>query len=121
MKIMKVELFKSTGKITRTIIGGFFVFLLSSCSGFETHPYDVNIKGEKDINAKNMAIIEKEFANKEELRIAFISDTHLLGIDVCLPLDVHIVGMCLETATRREQKDEESPDYRSGASSCRFK
>ena len=29
-----------------------------------THPYDVNIKGETGINAKQMAIIEKEFANK---------------------------------------------------------
>ena len=74
---MKVKLFKSTGRSARTIIGGFLVFLLSSCSGFETHPYDVNIKGETDINAKQVAIIEKEFANKEELRIAFISDTHL--------------------------------------------
>ena len=77
MKIMKVELFKSTGKIALAIVGGFLVHLLLSCSGFETHPYDVNIEGEKDINAKNMAIIEKELANKEELRIAFISDTHL--------------------------------------------
>ena len=61
----------------KTILPAVLTVLISSCSGFETHPYDVNIKGEKGINAKQMAIIEKEFANKEELRIAFISDTHL--------------------------------------------
>jgi hypothetical protein len=49
-----------------------------SCSGaFDIHPYDVNIKGETGINAKQMAIIEKQFANKDTLRVAFISDTHL--------------------------------------------
>ena len=61
----------------KTILPAVLTVILSSCSGFETHPYDVNIEGETGINAKQMAIIEKEFANKEELRIAFISDTHL--------------------------------------------
>ena len=40
--------------------------LLSSCGDvFDTHPYDVNVKGETDINAKQIAVIEKQFANKE--------------------------------------------------------
>ncbi len=53
--------------------------LLMSCSGglFDIHPYDVNVKGESDINAKQMAVIESKFANRDTLRIAFISDTHL--------------------------------------------
>ena len=52
--------------------------LLSSCGDvFDTHPYDVNVKGETDINAKQIAVIEKQFANKDTLRVAFISDTHL--------------------------------------------
>ena len=52
--------------------------LLSSCGDvFETHPYDVKVKGETDINAKQIAVIEKQFAQKETLRVAFISDTHL--------------------------------------------
>ena len=52
--------------------------LLASCSDlFDTHPYDVDIKGETGINAKQMAIIESKFANKDTLRVAFISDTHL--------------------------------------------
>ena len=37
--------------------------LLSSCGDvFDTHPYDVNVKGETDINAKQIAVIEKQFA-----------------------------------------------------------
>ena len=54
------------------------VLLLSSCSGvFDIHPYDVNVHGEKDINAKQMKVIESKFADKKTLRVAFISDTHL--------------------------------------------
>ena len=48
----------------------------------------------------------------------FLNDCHLLGIDACFSLDVHIVGMCLETATRQKQMDEESPNYRQGYFSC---
>ena len=52
--------------------------LMTSCDGaFDIHPYDVNVKGEIGINAKQMAIIESRFADKETLRVAFISDTHL--------------------------------------------
>ena len=58
------------------LIGLTVVF--SSCSDmFDTHPYDVDVKGETGINAKQMAIIEKQFANKDTLRVAFISDNHL--------------------------------------------
>ena len=54
------------------------VLLLSSCSKvFDIHPYDVNVHGEKDINAKQMKVIESKFADKKTLRVAFISDTHL--------------------------------------------
>lgn len=54
------------------------VLLFSSCDGlFDTHPYDVNIDGETGINAKQIATIESKFTNKETLRVAFISDTHL--------------------------------------------
>lgn len=51
------------------------VALLSSC--FDIHPYDVDVDGEKGINAKQMKIIETRFADKDTLRVAFISDTHL--------------------------------------------
>ena len=47
------------------------VLLLSSCSGvFDIHPYDVNVHGEKDINAKQMKVIESKFADKKTLRVA---------------------------------------------------
>lgn len=52
--------------------------LITSCEGaFDIHPYDVNIKGETGINARQIAAIEKQFTNKDTLRVAFISDTHL--------------------------------------------
>jgi predicted phosphodiesterase len=60
----------------------FSAFLLSSCdSVFDIHPYDVDVDGETDINVKQMAIIENKFANKDTLRVAFISDTHLWHAD----------------------------------------
>ena len=54
------------------------VTLLLSCNDmFDIHPYDVNVKGETGINAKQISVIEKQFEDIETLRVAFISDTHL--------------------------------------------
>lgn len=54
------------------------LLLLVSCDEtFQTHPYDVNIKGETGINSRQMAEIERRFADRDTLRVAFISDTHL--------------------------------------------
>jgi len=51
--------------------------LLTACDDvFQVHPYDVDIDGKKDINATYISIIENRFANKDTLRVAFISDTH---------------------------------------------
>ena len=70
--------FRPIDSFARTIVLGFVILLLSSCDDlFDTHPYDVNVHGDKGINARQMAIIEKQFANKDTLRVAFISDTHL--------------------------------------------
>ena len=53
------------------------VSLLAACDKvFDVHPYDVNIKGEKNINAKQIALIEERTHDKETIRFAFISDTH---------------------------------------------
>ncbi len=53
------------------------VLVLCGCEGaFDIHPYDVNIKGPKGINATNTAIIERRCLGKDTLRIAVISDTH---------------------------------------------
>ena len=56
--------------------------LLASCDDvFQTHPYDVNIKGETEINARQLSAIERDFSDKDTLRIAFISDTHIWHTD----------------------------------------
>ena len=58
------------------------IVLLASCDDvFQTHPYDVHIKGEHNLNTKNMARIEEAFTDNDTLRIAFISDTHLWHSD----------------------------------------
>ena len=42
------------------------VSLLAACDKvFDVHPYDVNIKGEKNINAKQIALIEERTHDKE--------------------------------------------------------
>lgn len=65
---------RQTNTIRRVMLGC-MAFLFSSC--FDSHPYDVDISGEKGINARNIATIESKCANKTLLRVAFISDTHL--------------------------------------------
>ena len=53
-----------------------FILLLTACTpSFDTHPYDVDYKGEKDINAHHIAEIERLCAQKDTLRIAVMSDT----------------------------------------------
>lgn len=52
--------------------------LLTSCDDlFDTHPYDINFEGETGINIKQISKIESQFAEKDTLRVAFISDTHV--------------------------------------------
>ena len=51
--------------------------LLVSCDeAFDIHPYDVDFKGDRGINARQIATIEQRCASKDTMRIAFISDTH---------------------------------------------
>lgn len=49
--------------------------LISACEMFEEHPYDVDISGERDVNAKNIAKIESKMAGATAMRIAMVSDT----------------------------------------------
>ena len=72
---MKLSILRTIEGAIPKMLVGFVVFMLSSC--FETHPYDVNIDGDKDINARQIAIIESQCADKRTIRVAFISDTHL--------------------------------------------
>lgn len=58
----------------------FFVVLsLVACDKgpFDVHPYDTNYDGGRDLNEKNISIIENRFRDRDTLRVAFISDTHL--------------------------------------------
>ena len=73
--IVKLSILRTIEGVVPKIIVWITVLVISSC--FDTHPYDVNIKGESNINARQMAIIESQCANKETIRVAFISDTHL--------------------------------------------
>ncbi len=51
-------------------------FLISGCDAFQSHPYDVDVKGETGINAKNIKEIEEKTLGKDTIRFACISDTH---------------------------------------------
>lgn len=48
---------------------------IAGCDHFEYHPYDTDIKGDCNINARNIARIEAACANKRTIRFAMISDT----------------------------------------------
>ncbi len=52
-------------------------WLFSACqSVFDVHPYDMNLHGEHDINADQIARIRQLYNSRDTLRVAFISDTH---------------------------------------------
>lgn len=53
----------------------FCILILTACSAIDIHPYDCDIKGERDINRKNATLIEQRLQGKEEFSFAFISDT----------------------------------------------
>ncbi|MDD4610273.1 MAG: metallophosphoesterase [Bacteroidaceae bacterium] len=49
--------------------------LISSCEMFESHPYDVHITGERNINKKNSKRITEACKDKEVIRFVFMGDT----------------------------------------------
>ena len=66
----------------KILLSLFITCLLTSCDDvFQTHPYSVHFDGETEINAKRISIIEPSTLNKDTLRVAFISDTHLWHSD----------------------------------------
>lgn len=52
-----------------------WIMLLPACDMLESHPYDVNISGEKHITAKNIGIIESKLKGRNSFVFAMISDT----------------------------------------------
>lgn len=51
------------------------ISFLYSCDMIEYHPYDGQIKGEKGINAKNIARIEESCAGKDVIRFIMMGDS----------------------------------------------
>ena len=51
------------------------ILLLHSCDMLELHPYDAYVRGEKNLNKKNIKLIEENLKDKKSFRFAFISDT----------------------------------------------
>lgn len=49
--------------------------LTNGCDMIEYHPYDLNIKGDTDINERNIQSIEASLNGKEEVSFILISDT----------------------------------------------
>lgn len=66
-------------KSIKTILILLLLLSVVSCDKgpFHVHPYSVHIEGERDINADNIEEIERDNLNKDTIRVAFISDTHL--------------------------------------------
>ena len=62
--------------IRKIIMLAMAAILLSGCDAFDIHPYNVHVKGERDINARHIQAIEQQCEGKDTLRVAFISDTH---------------------------------------------
>ena len=50
-------------------------FFLQACDLIEYHPYDVHITGERDCNARNIAIIESLYKESESITFAVMGDS----------------------------------------------
>lgn len=51
------------------------IFITTSCELLESHPYDVHITGETNINQHNIERIKHNCSQKEEIRFIFMGDT----------------------------------------------
>lgn len=59
----------------KTAVYFLIAIILQGCDMFESHPYDGHIRGEVDINNRNISRIEESCKGKKTIRFAFISDT----------------------------------------------
>ncbi|MBQ8265038.1 MAG: metallophosphoesterase [Bacteroides sp.] len=53
----------------------FITVCFQACDMLEAHPYDAYVRGEKNLNGKNIQKITANLKDKKEFRFAFISDT----------------------------------------------
>lgn len=62
-------------KLSRFLFSPLLCLLVGSCDMIDYHPYDVRISGETDVNAHNIAKIEKNCKDKTTLRFAVMGDS----------------------------------------------
>ncbi len=100
-------------KIKPINIALILIILLTSCDGlFDTHPYDVDISGERNINTTNIGRIEASCKEKDTLRVVCISDTHIwlddtedMVNDINKRSDVDFVIHCGDLSDTGTQKE----------------
>lgn len=63
------------GKITSALIMPAALLLVQGCGMLESHPYDVNVRGDKHLTERNVPLIEASMAGRESFTFAMISDT----------------------------------------------
>ena len=51
------------------------ILCFQACDMLEVHPYDAYVRGEKNLNEKNIQAITTKLKDQKEFRFAFISDT----------------------------------------------
>ncbi len=51
------------------------LILFAGCNLIDYHPYDVRITGERDVNTKNIQLIEEKCQGKTSIRFIFMGDT----------------------------------------------
>jgi hypothetical protein len=62
------------------------IILLTGCDAFEFHPYDGNVSGETNVNARNMEKIETICKGKASIKFALISDTQRAHLPITISI-----------------------------------
>ena len=62
-------------RLTYLLLTSLLMLCMPSCEMFEAHPYDTNVRGAKNLNARNIQQISEDLKEKSTIRFAFISDT----------------------------------------------
>lgn len=75
MASMKASLKNVLNNVCRIAAGLVSLVTIVSCDLLESSPYDAQVTGETDINARHVARIEQVLAGKTSFKFAFISDT----------------------------------------------
>lgn len=85
--VVNMRKFKNMASFTGMLFFLIAFMVNAGCNVIDIHPYDCNIKGEKDINSKNIEKIESLLNGKEEFTFAFISDTQRWYDETAIAVD----------------------------------